>query len=132
MGTLVRASFFGAIAGIVAFIGIAAANALLSIYGLAFLRDGGGGFNLLWLGALPCLIAAFVAAKISGVGIVGLLGAVLLGVAGGLLTTWVVFGFLAGMQGLNPLIFSGPFCAAIIAAFVGMRRQRRVTNSTSE
>ena len=125
MGTLFRASILGAIAGIVAFIGVFVANAVLGAYDFAFLRNGGGGFNLLWLGALPCLVAAVVAAAISRTGLAPMLGATIFGAAGGTLSAWAAFNLLAGMQGLNPLIFSGPFCAAIIAAGVCMRSGKR-------
>ena len=118
MGSMIRATATGALVGIGDFIGVVAANALLAMVDLAVLRNGGGGFNLIWLGLLPCFIAAAVAARIMRARPVRFVLAALAGAGGGLLATSIAFHFLAGMQGLNPLIFAGPFCAAVIATVI--------------
>ncbi len=112
------ATFRGTVAGIAAFVGVFVANLALDTYGLAFLRNGGGGFNLVWLGVLPCLVAAVVASRCSGPAFISRLQGVAVGTGGGVLAHWAVFPLLAGMQGLNPLIFAGPFCAASLSTWV--------------
>lgn len=118
MGTLSRAIIFGTLAGSSVFLGVVVTYPVLEEYGLPYLRQGGGGLNFLWLGVLPCLISAAVAARISRTGAARSFGGVILGLAGGALVSWGMFGVLAGMQGMNPLIFSGPLCAAVIAAAI--------------
>lgn len=116
MGISVLATFCGTVAGIAAFIGVFVVDIALAYLGLVFLRNGGGGFNFVWLGVLPCLVAAVVASLCSGPAFMSRLPVVAVGTGGGVLATWAVFSLLAGMQGLNPLIFAGPFCAATVAA----------------
>ena len=127
MGILIRASVFGTAVGIAAFVVLVLVNLILGEWKLSFLRNGGGGDNLLWLGGLPCLVAAAATARKLRAGIGALLLAAILGTGGGTLATWITFHQLAGMQGLNPLIFSGPFCAAIIAAVLCHRNRNPPT-----